>query len=125
MVNVSHPMMTPALQEFIQHKVNSFVRWDLLRYFHENATRKETAEGVAKNTGRDVHTVERELEALVVAQLLIQEQKGNTPAYRLVKDKALRQQIADFMHACHDRHFRVEVIQQVIKAMNFSPRYDF
>ena len=125
MVSASHPMMNSDLLDFIQTRVNSFIRWDLVRYFNDAPTRKETAEMVAKGTGRDIHSVSRELEGLVGVGILTTEVKEGVVRYKLVRDKQTRQMIKQFMEACYDRQFRIEAIQAVINNMNFSPRYDF
>lgn len=111
--------------EFIHTKVNSFLRWDLMRHFNAHPALKETAETIAQHTGRDTQTVQTELEAMVADKLLMAEDKDGVRRYRMGKSKATRELISQFMEACHDRHFRIEAIQEVIKAMNFSPRYDF
>jgi hypothetical protein len=125
MATASTLTMTEELLDFIQTRVNSFIRWDLVRYFNDSPTRKETCEQVAKGTGRDVHTVGRELEGLVEVGILTSEDKAGVRQYKLVRDKHTRQLIKQFMQACHDRQFRIEAIQAIIKNMNFSPRYDF
>jgi hypothetical protein len=120
MMNASPPTMTPDLLEFIQNRVCSFARWDLVRYFNDTPTRKETADGVAKGTGRDMPALEEELEALVVAKILTTEDKDGIRRYKLPRDKTTRQMMSDFIEACYDRHFRIEAIQVVINSMNFS-----
>ncbi len=114
--------MTSELLDFIQNRVSSFVRWDLIRYFNESPTRKETSDLVAKGTGRDSLSVEHELEALVLAKILAHEDKEDVRRYKLARDKATRQLIADFSAACFDRQFRIEAIQVLINSINFSSR---
>jgi hypothetical protein len=50
--------MAPQLLEFLKTKVNSFVKWDLVRFFHENPNTTDTAENIARYAGRDVATIE-------------------------------------------------------------------
>ncbi|MFW5708933.1 MAG: hypothetical protein ACOCX5_01810 [Chloroflexota bacterium] len=117
--------MDETLMEFLRTKVNSFIKWDLVRFFHDNPHTKDTAENLARYTGRDVRTVERELKGLVTSGVLVSEQLSNVIVYQLANDDVIRGTINRFMEACHDRHFRVRAINQVIQGMQFSPRHDF
>lgn len=113
------------LLELIQNKINSFIKWDLVHFFHNNPHTKNTAENIAKFTGRDAKTTERELEGLVEAEILVVETMSQVRVYGLVEDEQIRQTIHAFIEACHEREFRVEAIQHVIQGMQFSPRHDF
>lgn len=113
------------LLEFIKTKVNSFIKWDLVRFFHDNPHTTDTAENIAKYTGRDVPTIKRELDGLVEVDVLVVEEMSNVEVYRLVDNEHTRDTIHNFIEACHDRKFRVEAIQHVIQGMQFSPRHDF
>ncbi len=53
--------MDPRLLELIQTRINSFIKWDLVRFFHDNPHTTDTADSIARYTGRDVRTVEPEL----------------------------------------------------------------
>ncbi|MCU0499040.1 MAG: hypothetical protein MUF87_16940 [Anaerolineae bacterium] len=111
--------------DFLRHKVNSFIKWDLVRFFHDNPHTRDTAENIAKYISRDTKVVERELQGLVMAGVIDQEHLPQTELYALCDDAAIRALIDDFMIACHDREFRVQAIQQVIQGMQFTPRHDF
>ncbi len=121
----SRTVMTPELLDFLHQKVNSFVKWDLVRFFHDNPHTKDTVENLARYIGRDVKTIERELQSLAAADVLKREEISGLDIYELGEDESVRQLIAEFIEACHDRAFRVEAIHYVIKEMQFSPRHDF
>lgn len=121
----SGSLMSANLLEFLQKKVNSFIKWDLLRFFHDNPHTRDTAENIARYTGRDVKTIERELGELVAAQVLRSREVSALKIYELADDEKMRDTIHEFMEACHDRQFRVEAIHHVIRGMQFSPRHDF
>ena len=111
--------------DFLHNKVNSFIKWDLVRFFHDNPHTKDTAENIARYTGRDLSTIERELSGLVAVNVLQVQELKKAKIYKMTTDKALRKQISEFMDACHDREFRVQAIHEVIKGMQFTPRHDF
>lgn len=115
----------PALMDFLRGKVNSFIKWDLVRFFHDNPHAADTAENIARYTGRDVRTIERELLGLIESQVVVTEDLNNFKIYRLTDEETTVKLIRDFIAACHDRQFRVKAIQHVINGMQFSPQHDF
>jgi len=44
--------MDPTLLDFVKQKVNSFIKWDLVRFFYENPHTADTVENIAKYAGR-------------------------------------------------------------------------
>jgi hypothetical protein len=117
--------MNDALLDFLHNKVNSFIKWDLIRFFHDNPHAKDTAENIARYTGRDSRAIERELNALVNTEILQSQERAGMKIYELIDDPDAQKTINQFMEACHDRQFRVEAINHVIREMQFNPRHDF
>jgi hypothetical protein len=111
--------------DFLRNKVNSFIKWDLVRFFHDNPHTRDTAENLARYTGRDLKTIERELGGLVTVQVLRMDEMGGAKVFRLSDDPQIRHLINAFMEACQDREFRVKAIHHVIRGMQFTPRHDF
>lgn len=109
--------MDPRLLEFLQHKVNSFIKWDLVRYFHDNPHAADTAENIARYIGRDVRTIEDELSGLVKAGVLLRREPSGVRIYSLAPDASVRELVSRFVRACNDRQFRVKAIYHVIRAM--------
>lgn len=110
--------MDPALLEFLRNKVNSFIKWDLVRFFHDNPHAADTAENIARYTGRDVRTIADELVGLVQANVLERHQVADQTIYTLVSDQAMHDLINSFVLACDDRAFRVKAIYHVIRGMH-------
>jgi hypothetical protein len=109
--------MDPRLLDFIQTKVNSFIKWDLVRFFHDNPHTTDTAESIARYTGRDVRAVEPELQQLVRAGILQITDLDDLAVYTLATDAEMRKLINTFILACDDRQFRVKAIYHVIRGM--------
>lgn len=109
--------MDPALLEFIQSRVNSFIKWDLVRFFHDNPHAADTAENIARYIGRDARTIDAELKALVRAGVLQQNRVSGVYVYALTNDRQVRDLVGRFVTACNDRQFRVKAIYHVIRAM--------
>lgn len=107
----------PALLGFLRDKVNSFVKWDLVRFFHDNPHAADTADNIARYTGRDVRTIADELDGLVTTGVLEENEISGLQIYTMVSDPAMQQLINQFVHACDDRNFRVKAIYHVIRGM--------
>ena len=45
--------MDPPLLDLVKTKVNSFIKWDLVRFLRENPNTADTAENIAKYVGRN------------------------------------------------------------------------
>ena len=109
--------MAPQLLEFLKNKVNTFVKWDLVRFFHENPNTTDTAENIARYAGRDVATIEVEMDELVGSGVLSRQRIGDLTVYSLVEDPTMRSLVDQFILACDDRQFRVKAIYHIIRGM--------
>ncbi len=105
------------LLDFVRNQVNTFVKWDLVRFFHDNPYAVDTADNIAQFTGRDYLTVEQELQELAERGVLESNNAGHKRIYRYVKDADLRTLVERFVHACDDRDFRIRAINQVIEGL--------
>lgn len=109
--------MHPDLLNFLQTKINSFIKWDLVRFFHDNPHAADTAENIARYIGRESSTLKDELEGLVEAGVLRSHDVSGGKIYALTDDASVRETVGNFVAACNDRQFRVKAIYQVIRAM--------
>jgi hypothetical protein len=109
--------MDPELLDFLHDKVNSFIKWDMVRFFHDNPHAADTADNIARYTGRDVRTIADELVGLVEAGVLEQTELSSQTIYMLTSDTAMRDLIRTFVRACDDRTFRIKAIYHVIRGM--------
>ena len=109
--------MDPSLLDFVKTKVNSFIKWDLIRFFHENPNTADTAENIAHYTGRHVSAVRPELDQLVESRVMGRREASQTAIYSLPVDLEARELIDRFTLACEDRHFRVKAVYHIIRNM--------
>jgi hypothetical protein len=109
--------MDPELLNFVKTKVNSFIKWDLVRLFHENADTMDTAENIAKYAGRAISAVAPELEELETNGIMERRMLGDKPVYSLTQDQEMRSLVHRFIEACEDRHFRVKAVYHIIRGM--------
>jgi hypothetical protein len=109
--------MDARLLDFLKTRVNSFVKWDLVRFFHDNPNTADTAENVARYAGRDPTAIEQELAELAESGVLHRETMGEMVIYSLATDQEMRDLIDQFVLACDDRQFRVKAIYHIIRGM--------
>jgi hypothetical protein len=107
----------PHLRDFIFDKVNSFVKWDLIRYFHGSPQTADTAENIALATGRDPQDIVTALNELSEAGILEAQPLADSVAFTFRDDNEIRQMVNSFILACDDRQFRVKAIYYVIRQM--------
>jgi hypothetical protein len=109
--------MDSRLLDFLKHQVNSFIKWDLVRFFNENPNATDTADNIARYAGRDPVAIERELTELADSGVLHREAVGDLTVYSLATDQEMRDLIEQFVVACNDRQFRVKAIYHIIRGM--------
>jgi len=107
--------MNPQLLEFLQRTVNSFVKWDLVRFFHDNPHTTDTADNIARYNGRSVEAIRPELIELTQEGVLEQNQLGDMIVYSLTLDPQIRELLEQFVKASDDRQFRVKAIYHIIR----------
>ena len=49
--------MDPSLLSFVQTRVTSFIKWDLMRFLHENPHTLDSAANIARYTGRNISDI--------------------------------------------------------------------
>ncbi len=101
---------------FIQTKVNSFTKWDLLHFFHDNPHAQDSAENIASFIGKETSSVRHALEDLCRTAILECDTRSGEVIYRLTTRKEVHQTVNDFIKACHNREFRAKAIYTVLKS---------
>jgi hypothetical protein len=103
------------LMQFIEQKLDSLVKWDLIQFFYRKPSLLGPAPKIASLTGRDLRQVEGELKEMAASGLLTVQQKSGVRLYRLTDDNRTRHLIQAFVNACDDRKFREAVIYQTVR----------
>ncbi len=109
--------MDPELLDFVKRYVDSFIKWDLLHFFHKNPHTIDTVENIARYAGRDPEVVAQELADLARRGLLEETHMGDLTIYALSPAAGLRDKLERFVEAGEDQQFRVRAIYHVIKDM--------
>jgi len=109
--------MDPRLLSFVKTKVNSFIKWDIIRFFYENPNTTGSASDIAGYIGRNVAAVDPELEELVGNGVMEKRFMDDLTVYSLASDDEMRKLVDEFILACEDRHFRVKAVYHIIRGM--------
>ena len=104
------------LLAFIRTRANTFIKWDLIRFFYDNPHIVEPVERIAAFVGKDAAAIQVDLTVLAEAGVLAVSGSEDAPVYGLVADEHMQALIARFYHACTDRTFRVKAMYHVIRA---------
>ncbi len=107
--------MDPELWDFLERYVDSFVKVDLLHFFHTHPHSVDTVETIAHATGRDETTLQRELDDLAISGLLRRMQMGELTLYALVASQQVRQRLQHFIEANRDPRFRTRLIYYLVR----------
>jgi len=103
--------------------LDSFVKWELLRFLHDNPDMAATVEELARYTGRDETELKPAARALAVAGLLKQKEVGSECAYSLTADDTLRRLISHLIQGyLADRLVRLAISNQILRAQRQSWR---
>jgi hypothetical protein len=112
--NTSH--LDTELIDFIDNKLDTLVKWDLVQFFYHQPKMTTPATKVASLTGRDLRRVSAVLREMAADGLLHVEDRSGVKLYRLTDDLTLREQITRFVAACDDRHFREAAIYHTVQS---------
>ncbi len=107
----------PRLLEFVRTRLDTFIKWDIMRHFHTHPHLTLTAEQLARALGRDVRVLKPELRQLAQAGLLEVEDLADMRLFTYTDNAETRALVADFFKACQDRRFRIHAIYQVIRGL--------
>ena len=110
-----------AMEKFMHRFVNSFIKWELVNYFHDHPHTPCKTADLAKTLNRPLDPVKRELKDLQ-AEGLIRELKTGKKieyTYDLAADNPQHRQLSDllnqFIHLCRTREGRLRVIYKILK----------
>ncbi|GAB4569762.1 MAG: hypothetical protein Kow0077_02800 [Anaerolineae bacterium] len=108
----------PQLHQFVRMQMNSFLKWDLVRFFHENPQVLALPAQVAAQTGREQQLIQPVLEEMAAQGMLRrQPQPGSGESYYgLTTDQAICNLLDRLFEALNDRAFRIKAVYTVIRA---------
>jgi hypothetical protein len=108
--------MDPLLLRFLTDKVDTFIKWDLVRFFHENPHTTDTAQNIARYAGRDAEEVRLDLAALARDGVLEQSRLGDMTVYSLALDSTMRELVKRLVESATDRQFRLKLLYHIVRS---------
>ncbi len=81
------------LLTFVERYATNLAKWDLLVYFGRNPSAQEDALGIARQVGRRLAIVEKELNDLVYLGILHTRNRGNGMLYELARLPSTRRTV--------------------------------
>lgn len=97
--------------------LDSFVKWELLRFLHDNPDLEAAIEDLARYTGRDETELKPAARALHAAGLFRQGEGEFGYTYSLTSDERLRRQIDQLVEGfVADRLVRLSISSHILKA---------
>lgn len=106
----------PKLIEFIDNKLDSLAKWDLLQFFYRKPDLHASAPKIASLTGRDLRKVENALLEMARSGLLDVQEESGVRVYNLASNREIRLLIEQFLRACDNRQFREAAIYHTVCA---------
>lgn len=109
------------IEEFLRRHVNSFIKWEIIRFFHANPKTGFTLNELSKIFSRTLKQLRPNIRELSEGGLIKQQkQDGNTVfSFDLsdtdLKEKNLKKLINDFVNLCQTRQGRLRVIYKMLK----------
>jgi predicted transcriptional regulator len=111
---VSQTETQSRLIAFIDSKLNSLAKWDLIRFFDRYPDKIISAPKVASMIGRDLVRVEKELKEMMNSGLIERVAQSGVRVYRLSQNPETRSLVQQFLHACDDKRFREAAIYHTV-----------
>ena len=114
----SDEQLDPRLIDLLDRHINTFVKWDLIRFFHAQPETADNAETVALATGRDLSDVVPALHEMATSGILdMTVLRNGDEMYILNGDRTLNTQVNSFILACDDDQFRIRAIYHIIRGL--------
>ena len=110
----------PDLLGCLRTQVNSFVKWDLVYFFHRNPYTIDTAESIARHIGRNIGGIQADLVELTLDGILVEHRFGEMVVYAYSETPSVRNMIRRLIEASGDQLFRAKAAFQMIRAMRGS-----
>ncbi|MBU0493586.1 MAG: hypothetical protein KKA73_14965 [Chloroflexi bacterium] len=114
--------MDADLLRLVKNWLDSFVKWDVLRFLCQQPDAVYPADALAQRIRRDRNALEAEVTPLIRAGLVGCYWMRGQLAFALAADPAARQLAAKFVRACEDRYFRMKVLYHILRNMPVESR---
>lgn len=107
--------MDDDFESFIKKYINTFVKWELVQFFHNNDIQPFSINELSKKLNRSAKTLKSEISELVSNGMLVNLARDEMTV-RLVEDnKEVLDLMQRFVKFCESREGRLRVIYKILK----------
>ena len=106
-----------ALLEFTKTTIDSFIKWELVKFFYHNAATVAPVENIARYIGRKVEAVQPEIEDLVKKGILEKKVLADKTVYSVTRNEPTVTEVIRFILAIEDRFLRLKAVEQIVLGM--------
>lgn len=94
--------------------MNSFTKWDLVKFFHEHPDSFFSSRELSKILRRSQEQLQLDLNSLALSGICLEKTK-DSGEYQFTRDGYLRQRVEDFFRYCKTEQGRIKAICQILK----------
>lgn len=94
--------------------MNSFIKWDLVKFLFEHPERFFFLSELAESLRRNPDHLQRALNSLLTAGIC-QEKSENSGEYQFTADQKMRQRMEDFFRYCKTEQGRIKAVCEILK----------
>lgn len=109
------PQIDVELERFIEKYVNSFIKWDLLVFFHENPGTTDTSTSLANHLGRRPEDVRKALDELVEGEVLTVQADDPNIIYQYQPSPKVQPLIENFIKSLDSREKRLQILTKLLR----------
>ena len=104
-----------TVSEFVDTHLDSFLKWELLRFFYNNDHVADTASQIANQLKRNVRVVRSALQSLVQTGIIHRVHFEDIEIYTLTEDENLRQKLNQLMQTSQQRHAYLQIMYAIMR----------
>ncbi len=105
----------PEIETFLQHVADSFIKIELVKFFHRNQRLLGTVEDIAVAIGRDKRTTARAVPHLLSAGVLKTNGRGGAVLWSYDPDPQMTQRIEAFLEYYKTETGRMAIVRRVLE----------
>jgi len=105
------------LLAFLRSRINSFVKWDIVQFFHRNPNTVDTAENIARYVGRSIESMHEEMAELSSTGVLAENKLDGMTIYSLSPKPDVRELLDRFAESCGDQRFKLKAVYHILRSM--------
>jgi len=107
--------MDPRLTHLIREDIDSFVKWDILKFFRAYPDQPDSVKRIAGYSGRELETVEQATEEMAQAGFLIRRHVGDLAVYALSEDREKQELVSLFLSSSEDPSLCVLMMAELLQ----------